>query len=65
MNLSSNQADVMERIEDVADLPSSRPVLDSLADMGTQLSPITVNVGDTTIYIVRPFESSFCKKVRL
>lgn len=62
MYLSTDQAHMMARIKDVGDLPTSRPVLNPLADIVAQGSPITAIVGDTTIDIVRPLENSLCKK---
>ena len=50
----------MERIKYVANLPSSRPVLNPLADIVTHGFSITAIIGDATIDVVRPFENCLC-----
>ena len=56
---------MMERIENVADLPSPRPVLDPLADFATRGSPVAAIVGNPAIYIVLPLEDRLCEEIRL
>ena len=54
----------MERIKDVADLPSSCPVRNPSADIITQRSCVTAVVGDSAIDVVGPLENSPYKGIR-
>ena len=56
---------MMERVENVANLPSPRPILDPLADSATQGSPVAAIIVNAAVHIVLPLEDRLCEEIRL
>ena len=63
--LSTDEAHMMERVENVANLPSPRPVLDPPTDFATQGSPVATIIGNAAVHIVLPLEDRLCEEIRL
>ena len=55
----------MERVENVANLPSHRPILDPPADFAARWFPVASVIGNATIHIVRPVQDRLCEIIRL